>query len=77
MNVGREAIIEKRIKVIYCHMSRMISNGLTKALEGNVFLTFADLILGIGIKQPEGVGFWEPLALYFVLSCFTSRKSCM
>jgi hypothetical protein len=32
MNVGKEAILEERIKVVYCHMSRMIADGLTKAL---------------------------------------------
>ena len=46
MNVGREAILEERIKVVYCHTSRMIANCLTKALEGSAFVTFADLILG-------------------------------
>jgi hypothetical protein len=46
MNVVREAISEERIKVVYCHMSRMIANGLTKPLEGSNFTTFADLILG-------------------------------
>jgi hypothetical protein len=46
MNVGREAILEERIKVVYCHTSRMIADGLTKALEGSAFVTFADLILG-------------------------------
>jgi hypothetical protein len=46
MNVGREAILQERIKVVYCHTSRMIADGLMKALEGNVFLTFTDMILG-------------------------------
>ncbi len=46
MNVGREAIAEKRIQVVYCHTSKMIADGLTKPLEGNTFLTFADFILG-------------------------------
>ena len=46
MNVGREAILEERIKVIYCHTSWMIADGLTKALKGSAFTTFADLILG-------------------------------
>ncbi len=46
MNVGREAILEERIKVVYCHTSRMIADGLTKALEGSAFITIADLILG-------------------------------
>ncbi len=46
MNVGREAILEERIKVVYCHTSRMIANGLTKALEGSAITFFADLILG-------------------------------
>ncbi len=46
MDVGREAILEERIKVVYCHMSRMIADGLTKVLEGNAILTFTDMILG-------------------------------
>jgi hypothetical protein len=46
MNVGREAILEERIKVVYCHTSWMIANGLTKVLEGSAITTFADLILG-------------------------------
>ena len=45
MNVGREAIVEEWIKVVYCHTSRMTADGLTKALEGSAFVTFADLIL--------------------------------
>jgi hypothetical protein len=31
--------------LVYCHTFRMIANGLTKALEGSAFTTFADLIL--------------------------------
>jgi hypothetical protein len=46
MNVGREAVLKERIKVVYCHTSQMIANGLTKALEGSAFTTFTDLILG-------------------------------
>ena len=46
MNISREAILEERIKVIYCHTSWMIADGLTKALKGSAFTTFADLILG-------------------------------
>ncbi len=39
MNIGREAILEERIKVIYCHTSRMIADGLTKVLKGMHFST--------------------------------------
>jgi hypothetical protein len=46
VNISREAILEERIKVIYCHTSWMIADGLTKALKGSAFTTFADLILG-------------------------------
>jgi hypothetical protein len=51
MNVGREANLEERLKVVYCHTSRMIADGLTKALEGSAFVTFADLILGHRIME--------------------------
>jgi hypothetical protein len=44
----------------------MIADGLTKVLKGMHFST--SLIwfgtLWTGIKQPEGFGYWEPLALY-------------
>jgi hypothetical protein len=46
MNVGKEAIMEERIKVVYYHTSNMIADGLTKPLEGNNFATFADILLG-------------------------------
>lgn len=41
-----EAIMEERIKVVYCHISKMIADGLTKPLEGTHFTTFADILLG-------------------------------
>ncbi len=46
MNVDKEAIMGERIKVLYCHMSKMIADGLTKPLEGTHFTTFADILLG-------------------------------
>ncbi len=40
MNLCKEVVDEKRIKIVYVHMSKMIADGLTKTLEGKAFTTF-------------------------------------
>jgi len=42
---GGGVVRTKHLRV-YCHTSRMIVDGLTKPLEVNTFLTFAEFILG-------------------------------
>ncbi len=45
MNLCKEAVDEKRIKIVYFYMSKMIAAGLTKALEGKAFTTFQKSML--------------------------------
>jgi hypothetical protein len=60
MNLVKEAVMDrKRVKVACMPTERMAADGLTKVLEGQKFLNFADLVLGKArpeISQPVGVG---------------------
>ncbi len=47
MNLCREAVQEKRIKVEYIHTSKMLADGLTKVFEGKEFISFRNNLLGI------------------------------
>jgi hypothetical protein len=47
MNLCREAVEEKRIKVEYIHTSKMLADGLTKVLEGKEFTSFRNNLLGL------------------------------
>jgi hypothetical protein len=40
MNLCKEAVDEKCIRITYIHTSRMIADGLSKALEGKAFIAF-------------------------------------
>jgi hypothetical protein len=49
MNLCREAVQEKQIKVEYIHTSKMLADGLTKVLDGKVFTSFRNNLLGIAM----------------------------
>ena len=40
MNLGQEAIQDKKVKILYCPAKKMRADGLTKALEGTEFKIF-------------------------------------
>ncbi len=46
MNLCKEAVDEERVRIAYVHTSKMIADGLTKALEGKAFITFKRNMLG-------------------------------
>jgi hypothetical protein len=46
MNLCKEAVDEERVRIAYVHTSKMIADGLTKALEGKAFITFKRNVLG-------------------------------
>jgi hypothetical protein len=46
MNLCKEAVDEKRVRIAYIHTSKMIADGLTKALEGKAFGIFKQNVLG-------------------------------
>jgi hypothetical protein len=46
MNLCREAIKRKGITIQYLHTTKMIADGLTKALDGKDFTIFATSLLG-------------------------------
>jgi hypothetical protein len=50
MNLGREAVQEKRIKVEYIHTSKILADGLTKVFEGKEFISFRNNLLGIELE---------------------------
>ena len=50
MNLCREAVQEKRIKVEYVHTSKMLADGLTKVFEGKEFTSFRNNMLGIEME---------------------------
>ncbi len=45
MNLGQEAIQEKRVKVLYCPATRMRADGFSKPLEGMEFQKFFYFVL--------------------------------
>ncbi len=45
-NLCKEAVDEGRVRIANVHMSKMIADGLTKALEGKAFMTFKGNMLG-------------------------------
>jgi hypothetical protein len=50
MNLCREAVQEKRIKVEYIHTSKMLADGLMKVFEGKEFMSFYNNLLGIKME---------------------------
>ncbi len=71
MNLCREAVQEKRIKVEYIHTSKMLADGLTKVFEGKEFIFFRNNLLG---SQLEYDNRWVLGLLYPVpieLFCLT------
>ena len=50
MELSREALQHNKFLIQYVHTLKMIADGLTKALEGKPFLTFASNILGIAME---------------------------
>ena len=47
MNLCKEALEEKRIKIAYIHTTKMLADGLTKPLEGKAFQDFVKALLGL------------------------------
>jgi hypothetical protein len=47
MNLCREAVDEKPIKIDYIHTTQMLADGLTKPLEGNAIRVFMKALIGI------------------------------
>jgi hypothetical protein len=45
MNLGQEAIQDKKVKILYCPAKKMRADGLTKALEGTEFKIFVYFML--------------------------------
>ena len=50
MELCHEALQQNKFLIQYVHTLKMIANGLTKALEGKLFLTFASSMLGIAME---------------------------
>jgi hypothetical protein len=46
MNLCKEAVDEKRVRIAYIHTSQMKADGLTKALEGKEFSIFKQNVFG-------------------------------
>ena len=47
MNLCREAVDEKRIRIAYIHTTKMLADGLTKPLEGSTFKVFMKALMGL------------------------------
>jgi hypothetical protein len=47
MNLCKEALEDKRIKIAYIHTTKMLADGLTKPLEGKAFQDFVKALLGL------------------------------
>jgi hypothetical protein len=47
MNLCREAVEEKRIRIAYIHTTKMLADGLTKPLGGKTFQVFMKALLGL------------------------------
>jgi hypothetical protein len=47
MNLCKEAVEEKRIRIAYIHTTKMLADGLTKPLEGKAFQDFMKALLGL------------------------------
>jgi hypothetical protein len=47
MNLCREAVDEKRIRIAYVHTTKMLADGLTKPLEGSTFKVFMKALMGL------------------------------
>ena len=47
VNLCREAVDEKRIRIAYIHTTKMLADGLTKPLEGKAFQDFKKVLLGL------------------------------
>ncbi len=46
MNLCREAVDERRIRIAYIHTTKILADGLTKPLEGSAFKDFMKTFLG-------------------------------
>ena len=71
MNLCREAVQEKRIKVEYIHTSKMLADGLTKVFEGKEFISFCNNLLGIELEQDNqwalGLLYPVPIELFCLI----------
>ncbi len=47
MNLCREAVDEKRIRIAYVHTTKMLADGLMKPLEGSTFKVFMKALMGL------------------------------
>ena len=47
MNLCKEAVEEKRIRIAYIHTTKMLADGLMKPLEGKAFQVFRRALLGL------------------------------
>ncbi len=47
MNLCKEAVEEKRIRITYIHTTKMLADGLTKPLDGKAFQDFMKALLGL------------------------------
>ena len=49
MELVKQALQEERITISYVNTKQMLADGLTKALEGEDFLVFANNMLGSSV----------------------------
>ena len=46
MHLGKEAVDEKHIEIVFVLTAKMIADGFSKPLEGQDFVTFVDITMG-------------------------------